>query len=122
MKSLLLSKFRLTAVGVVATFLMTFAVPLLIVNTVDATPNKVFYTPYTRYYTCGTNGSVVDTESGTYRQTAYDGPSPHYYTPSIYDFAVSGGPVLHNDHSVTTYNNSSVTEYVSLDRYHWRCR
>lgn len=112
------------ALIVVVTFMITFAVPLLLVSTVEATPNKVFYTPYTRYYTCGTNGSVVHTESGTYRQTAYDGPSPHYYIPySIREFAIPReGSEIHSDHSVTTYNNSSVTEYVSLDRYHWRCR
>ena len=125
MKSMLLSKFRFTALITVVALFMTFAVPLLVeVNTVEATPSARYITPYTRYYYCpsGLSGS----ESGTYDQTVSPPSDQHYgelywvIPPSVPGAYWVRPHIDHGDPE--THYNSPVTEYEYLDRDHWRCR
>lgn len=125
MKSILLSKFRFTALVTVVTFLMTFAVPLLVeVNIVEATPSDIYYTPYTRYYYC--NGSIAGSETGEYEQSVSPPSDEHYgelywVIPPHIPGAYWVRP--HIDHGGISYHwNSAVTEYEYLDGDHWRCR
>lgn len=133
MKNTLMLK-RIAAITLVL-FSLTFGASLWVtVNTVEATDNYVQYFPYTRYYTCGTPGtnsySIVHTEIGKDKQSYYyDHYNPnelHYELvrtipprgsreTTIYDYE-------HIDHPTVYYTFLPTTEYIHLDRYHWRCR
>lgn len=127
MKSMLLSKFSLTFLIVVVLVFMGVTVPLFVEeNTVEATPDNVFYTPYTRYYTCPPNGWVAHSKSGTYEQGTTTIASESHYGELYWiippDVPGAYWVQPHIDHSVTYYYNDGVTEYISLGRYNGLCR
>lgn len=114
-------------------FSFSFGTPLLVrVDTVEADDNIIYVMPYTRYYTCP--DGIVHTESGTdyesYYVDSYNPNSPHYdHGPPSAPPAVGADPpnfvpstLSHRSHPVEDWNFPLVTEYISLDRYHWRCR
>ncbi|MDE0482225.1 MAG: hypothetical protein OXI67_06595 [Candidatus Poribacteria bacterium] len=110
-------------------FLLIFALTLQVnVETVEASDNMVFWYPYTKYYTCGTPGTnsygVVYTESGRDRKGYEDQNHPPYYWLNInIPGRRSGIRVrVHTEHPVTFFTYPATTEYVSLGRFHWRCR
>lgn len=139
---------RIAAIMLVL-FSLTFGASLFVpVNTVEASDNVVHWFPYTRYYTCGTPGTnsygIVHTESGRDKNSYYiDSINPNHMTPTDPDDPDQDehyghyGPLYwvipphlpgaywvrdHIDHPVWYYTFEETVEYISLDRYHWRCR
>jgi len=147
MKNTLMLK-RIAAITLVL-FSFTFGASLWVtVNTVKASDNVIKIIPYTRYYTCGSPGTnsygIVHTETGDEKHTYYFADeNPNHMTPTDPDDPDQDehyghyGPLYwvipphipgaywireHIDHPVTTYTFLPYTEYIHLDRDHWRCR